>query len=126
MRTGTAATSCICVGFLMLGGLPSAAGLYAGTVIIALGNSLIFSVLMAMALSGARVRERASIISTFSSFFDLSSGLGGLTLGAVAAAAGYRASFASGAAYAAAGLGLLRLRGRAGAFSKHRELVTPD
>src|SRR6185437_15303568 len=41
MRTGTAATACVCIGFLLLAGLRSVAGLYTGTAVIALGNSLI-------------------------------------------------------------------------------------
>jgi len=110
-RTGSVATSGLALGFVIIAATGSTLGLYLGTVVVALGNSLIFPALMAMAISGAEARERASIVGTFSGFFDLSSGFGGLTLGLVASLAGYRVCFASGAAYAAAGLGLLRSRG---------------
>jgi MFS family permease len=108
MRTGTAATSTLAGGFLLIAATGSIWGLYAGTVLIAIGNSLIFPALMAMALHGLRPRDRSSTISTFSAFFDVSSGFGGISLGAVAALGGIRWAFVGGAAYAAGGLAMLR------------------
>jgi predicted MFS family arabinose efflux permease len=47
-------------------------------------------------------------VGTFSTFFDLSQGLGALILGGVAQAGGYGATFAAGAIAAYIGLVLLR------------------
>jgi MFS family permease len=63
---------------------------------------------MTLALTGVNESERASVVGTMSSFFDLSQGLGAFVLGAIAAFAGYRGAFAGGAVFAIAGLVLLR------------------
>ena len=49
----------------------SVAGLIVGAVIFAGGMSLLYPALLVMALSGAPDAERASVVRTFSSFFDL-------------------------------------------------------
>ena len=68
--------------------------------------------------SEARRRaERGSVVGTFSSFFDLSQGLGSVLVGVVAAATSYRGAFALGAVCAA--LGLVRLA------SGTRRVATP-
>ena len=48
-------------------------------------------------------------MGTFTAFFDLSFGLGAVSLGAVAAAFGYRGVFITGALVAAGGLALFML-----------------
>jgi hypothetical protein len=67
--------------------------------------------LLLLALAGAPETERASVVGTFSGFFDLSQGLGSLIVGAVASFAGYRGAFGAGAV--AAAIGIAALRGRA-------------
>jgi MFS family permease len=54
--------------------------------------------------------ERAAVVGTFTAFFDLAQGAGGIVLGGVAAIGGYQASFAGGAVCALGALALLRLR----------------
>jgi len=56
-----------------------------------------------LALGNAPETERGSVVGTFSSFFDLSQGLGSLIVGLVAAGAGYRGAFGAGAVFAAVG-----------------------
>jgi predicted MFS family arabinose efflux permease len=48
-----------------------------------------------------------AVVGTFTAFFDLAYGLGAVSLGAVAAAVGYRGAFLTGAFVAGAGLVLL-------------------
>jgi predicted MFS family arabinose efflux permease len=72
------------------------------------------------------------MIGTFTTAFDVAQGVAGLLLGAVAAAAGYRASFGAAAGFAVVGLTLLLTRvGRAPADAQaeaeaRRILDDPD
>lgn len=110
LRTGTAATTSMALGFVLVALVGDPVGLYLGTAVLAFGNSLIFPALMSMALNGSNARDRSSIVGTFTAFFDVASGLGGITLGAVAAATSYRGAFAGGGAYAFFALVLLQAR----------------
>jgi MFS family permease len=71
--------------------------------------SLLYPALMLLAITRVPDHERGSVVGTFSSFFDLSQGLGALILGVVAAASGYRGAFAGGAVFAVIGVLLLQL-----------------
>jgi hypothetical protein len=86
----------------------SVAGLVLGTVVLAAGMSLMYPALLLLALHGISESERASVVGTFSSFFDASQGLGAIICGTVAAFAGERGAFAAGAVAATAGFVLLR------------------
>ena len=116
----TIALSCGAVGLTVMAGWPTVPGLVVGTAVFAAGMSLLYPALMLLALTAVPEHERGSVVGTFSSFFDLSQGLGALILGGVAALSGYRGAFAGGAVAAAAGVVLLQLRigltsrGRAG------------
>ena len=92
-----------------MAGWPTVAGLVAGTAVFAAGMSLLYPALMLLALTAVPDHERGSVVGTFSSFFDLSQGLGALVLGGVAAASGYRGAFAGGAVAAVAGVLVLQL-----------------
>ena len=73
--------------------------------------------------------DRASVVGTFSSFFDASQGVGAFICGAVVAVVGNRGAFTTGAVCAAAGLVLLRARARSSgqvAFFVPSLLVTND
>jgi MFS family permease len=87
----------------------SVAGLVIGTAVFASGMSLLYPALMVVALAAVPDLERGSVVGTFSSFFDLSQGLGALILGGVAALSGYRGAFAGGAVAAAIGVMLLQI-----------------
>jgi predicted MFS family arabinose efflux permease len=117
--SATIALSCGAVGLTVMAGWRSVAGLVAGTAVFAAGMSLLYPALMLLALAAVPDHERGSVVGTFSSFFDLSQGLGALILGGVAALGGYRGAFAGGAVAAAIGVVLLQvgvgLKARGGA-----------
>jgi predicted MFS family arabinose efflux permease len=74
------------------------------------GMSLMYPALLLLSLDGVNDAERASVVGTFSSFFDASQGLGALICGTVVAVSGNRGAFATGAVCALAGLVVLRAR----------------
>ena len=90
------------------------AGLVVGTVVFAGGMSLMYPALLLLALHGVNDSERASVVGTFSSFFDASQGLGAFICGIVVAIVGSDSgAFTAGAVCALAGLIVLRARGGA-------------
>jgi predicted MFS family arabinose efflux permease len=108
IRSGTYALVLATGGLALMTAVRSVAGLVAGTVIFGGGMSLLYPALLVMALAGVPDTERASVVGTFSSFFDLSQGLGALVCGAAQQLLGYRAAFGTGAVLAAAGCLTLR------------------
>ena len=108
VRSGTYALVLGAIGLAVMALVPSVAGLIAGTVVFAGGMSLLYPALLVMALADVPDRERGSVVGTFSSFFDLSQGLGALVCGAAQQLLGYRAAFGTGAVLAAAGCVALR------------------
>jgi MFS family permease len=115
-RAATLALSGGVAGLALMSGWRSVAGLVAGTAVFAAGMSLLYPALLVLALTAVPDHERGSVVGTYSSFFDLSQGVGALILGGVAAVGGYRGAFAGGAVAAAIGVVLLLtgvgLRGR--------------
>ena len=86
---------------------PSVAGLIVGTILFAGGMSLMYPAMLTLALTGIDDAERASVVGTVSTFFDLSQGLGALILGGAAAVTNDQGGFLAGSLLAVAGLGLL-------------------
>jgi MFS family permease len=112
--TGSLALALVAVGVGVIAAWPTVAGLVVGTVIFSAGMSLMYPALLLLALHGVPDAERASVVGTFSSFFDASQGLGAFICGmAVAAVGNDRGAFAAGAVCAIAGFVLLRSRGGA-------------
>ena len=107
-RAGTGALVTTAAGLAVMGAWRSPAGLLVGTAVFAAGMSLLYPALLLLALDAAPDAERASVVGTFSSFFDLSQGLGALMLGGVAELAGYRGAFVAAAGLALVGLVVLR------------------
>lgn len=105
------------IGLLMIGGLRSAAGLYAGTAVYSIGIALSFPALMSLAVSGAAPHERGAVVGTFTAFLDLGFGIGPITLGVVADHFDYGGAFLAGGAIAAMGLLMLAGLGRRAAPS---------
>jgi len=122
IRAGTYALVFGAAGLAVMAGVRSVAGLLIGTVIFALGMSLLYPALLVMALSGVPDSERGSVVGTFSSFFDLSQGLGAVLCGTAQQLFGYRAAFASGAVLAAAGCVALR----SGVSRRRATAVAPE
>jgi MFS family permease len=102
-RSGVLALAATTTGMTVMAVWGTTAGLLVGTVFFAVGASLLYPALLLLALGGAPESERGSVVGTFSSFFDLSQGLGSLIVGLVAAGAGYQGAFGAGAVFAAAG-----------------------
>ncbi|HEX6312205.1 MAG TPA: MFS transporter [Acidimicrobiia bacterium] len=126
-RAGTGALVFTALGMGVMAAWRSPVGLLLGTAVFAAGMSLLYPALLVLALSAAPDGERASVVGTFSSFFDLSQGVGALMLGGVAELAGYRGSFAAAAGLAI--LGLVVLRGGIGRHApldpRHRAETAP-
>jgi predicted MFS family arabinose efflux permease len=110
VRVASAALSLLALGLGALALLRSAAGLFGGTALFALGTSLLYPSLMRLVVDATPTDERSSAVATFSIFFDLSQGLGAPALGVVVALADEPAAFAVGAALQLAALVLLRMK----------------
>lgn len=108
-RSGTLATVIIAIGLGCIAVVHRPIGLYAGTVVFALGISFHYPSLMTLVVNRATARERSAVVATFTAFFDVATGLGGLLMGSAATVGGYRAAFATGAVSALVALVLLRL-----------------
>jgi MFS family permease len=107
-QTGLVALVGAGIGILMVSALPSTAGLMAGTVVFAVGMSLLYPALLLLSLHNIADSERASVVGTFSSFFDLSTGFGAAIAGLIAEFAGYRGAFAVSGVMCLSGLFVLR------------------
>ena len=83
-----------------------------GSAIFAMGQAMGFPALMTLAVSGAPASQRGSVVATFTAFFDLSFGLGAMTLGGVADVLGYRGTFLGASVVAVAGLVMMAVRRR--------------
>jgi MFS family permease len=83
-------------------------GLYASTLLMALGGAFLYPSLMAAAVSTAPDTERSEVISSFTMFFEVGAVAGGLILGPLVALSDERSAFLGGAVFAAAGLVVLR------------------
>ena len=109
-NTGSLALLIVAVGIGLIAVWPTVVGLVVGTVVFAAGMSLMYPALLLLALDGVSDADRASVVGTFSSFFDASQGLGAFVCGAVVAVSGDRGAFTTGAVCAFAGLVVLRSR----------------
>jgi len=108
LASGTA-LGLLAAGLLTIGLWNRPLGLFVGTAAFAAGTALSFPALMTLAVERADPAERSSVIGTFSACVDVGFAIGAVTLGGVAAAAGYDAVFIAGAVSALVG-GLVLLR----------------
>ena len=110
-NAGTIALVLAAAGIATVAAWPTVAGLVVGTIILALGMSLMYPALFVLALEGVSDAERSSVVATISSFFDASQGIGAFICGAVVAVSGTNSgAFTTGAVAALCGLLLLRIR----------------
>ncbi len=107
LRGGTVALTGAGTAMIVIALFPNRGGLIVGTVIFAFGMSMMYTNLMTLALVGVDERERAAVVGTFSTFFDLSQGFGAFLVGAVVSLTSYEGGFLFGALASAAGLALL-------------------
>ncbi|MGZ4690715.1 MAG: MFS transporter [Acidimicrobiia bacterium] len=106
-RAGTAALTLGAAGLAVMAAWASIAGLVLGTILFAAGMSLMYPAMLTLALTGIDDSQRASVVGTVSTFFDLSQGLGALMLGGAAAVTNDQGGFLAGSLLALAGLALL-------------------
>lgn len=92
-RTGRIALTLIAIGLFTIGAWSVPAGLFAGTVAVAVGHALAFPSLMTLAVNAAPAGERSSVVGSFSAFTELGFLVGALSLGAVASELGYSGVF---------------------------------
>lgn len=111
-RSARYALTCSVIGLVVMAGWRDPVGLFVGAAIFSLGHSLLFPALMSVAVSGTPSSERASVVSTFTAFFDLSFGVGALSAGAISALLGYRGAFAISSLIALGGFVMLTVRAR--------------
>ncbi len=107
LRGGTVALLGAGGAMVVIAAWPSTWGLIVGTAVFAVGMSMMYTNLMTLALVGVDESQRAAVVGTFSTFFDLSQGLGAFLVGAVVDVTSYEGGFLFGAATAVAGLVLL-------------------
>jgi MFS family permease len=106
-RAGSLALVGGALGLGVMAAWSSIAGLVLGTALFAGGMSLMYPAMLTLALTGIDDSQRASVVGTVSTFFDLSQGLGALILGGAAAVTSDQGGFLAGALLAVAGLALL-------------------
>jgi MFS family permease len=103
-RAVTIALVFMLVGLAMLFLLPWPVGVFAGTVIVAIGISFNYPGLMAMVVDIVPEHERVKAISTFTMFFEIGTASGALILGTLADVSSKRGAFLGGAAFCGVGL----------------------
>lgn len=117
---GTLALGLAATGIGVIAAWASVAGLVLGTIVLAAGMSLMYPALLLLALHEVPDTERASVVGTFSAFFDLSQGVGASVCGIVAELTATRGAFVTGTLAATLGLALLRARPVAGGATAAR------
>jgi MFS family permease len=106
-KAGSLALIGVAAGLAIAAAWASVPGLVIGTAVFAGGMSLMYPSMLTLALIGIDDAQRASVVGTVSTFFDLSQGLGALILGGAAAVTSDRGGFLTGTLLAVAGLLLL-------------------
>jgi MFS family permease len=104
---GVAMTS-ILVAVLAVAALGNGLGIWIGTLFFAIGASFLYPSLLAMAVHGTTDEERVEVVASFTMFFEVGGVFGGLGLGVVGQIWGKRTIFVVAAAFAVAGLLLLK------------------
>lgn len=110
VTTARLALLSIPIGLMTLAVWRDVPGLFAGVFFLSTGQALSFPALMTLAVHRAPASERGAVLGTFTAFFDLSFGIGALTLGAISNALGYNGAFAIAAVVASLGLAQLLIR----------------
>jgi len=97
LRGGTLALGGAATAMIVIAAWPTEAGLIVGTAVFAFGMAMMYTNLMTLALVGVDESQRAAVVGTFSTFFDLSQGVGAFIVGAVVDVTSYRGGFIAGA-----------------------------
>jgi MFS family permease len=132
LRAGSWALVVGASGLVVIASFGTQAGLFAGTAVFAAGMCFMYPSMMTLALMGVDDAERASVVGTVSTFFDLSQGVGALILGGAAALSSDRGAFLVAALLALGGLVLLwsgadrRIRAAPAVARAYDELPEPE
>lgn len=108
-RTGVLATALIVAGMTGFAVTPDVVGIYLSLVPLGVGIALQYPGLLALTINRVAEDDRPRAVSTFTMFFDVSTGLGGLLVGAMASIGGYRTAFGGCAMAALVGVVCLKL-----------------
>jgi MFS family permease len=92
-RLAGTALSVAAVGLLLIGAVDTAAGLFAGTLVMAAGIAFVTPAVFAVVFGSVPAEERGSAAATTSIFIDLGLGGGPMLLGVLAAASSIPVSF---------------------------------
>jgi MFS family permease len=76
------------------------AGVYVGTVVMAIGISFMYPSLAALTIRASDPRERTAALSTYTMFFEVGTGAAGLLIGPLAQATSRRVAFGAGSGIA--------------------------
>jgi MFS family permease len=123
-RTAVGAAGCEALGLAIIGSAHSLPVAIAGAIVMGFGFSVLFPSLALMVVNAVDDARRGAALGTFTAFFDIGMGLGGLAAGTIAAVAGYPAVFWV-AAGAAAGGGILAAAGSARALRVRADIGFP-
>ncbi len=103
VRLSGSALVATALGLALIGTVPTAVGLIAGTALMAVGVAFTFPALMALAVARVSPHERGTVVGTASVFLDLAFGAAPVVLGTIAGATGYGPTFLISAGLAALG-----------------------
>lgn len=113
----TTALACVAIaaGLTVMGGWQSALGLFLGTAIFALGQSLAYPAIVLLAMARAPAAERSAVVGAVTAAVDVAIAAGAFVLGTAAELVGYNGAFLVAAVVAASGLLVLARLGTAAA-----------
>jgi MFS family permease len=115
LRLAAAALAASGVGLVIVAAVPTAAGLFIGVAVLAVGSAFLTPAVFAAIFSHVPPSQRGSAAGTASVFIDLGFSGGPVILGLVAAARGIPAAFLTAAALTGGGAVLLAARPTTGA-----------
>ncbi len=97
-------------GLIVSGIFPSATGLWAGTILFAIGVAYTFPAIVALSVIGVPPEERGAVVGTTSLFLDVAFGIAPASLGLLATSTGYPLTFVVSGGIAAVGAAFLLTR----------------
>lgn len=111
-RTLAISFVCLGVGLATIGAWQSVPGLFAGTVVFAVGQALVYPSAILLAMETSTTAERSAVVGSVGAFVDVALGFGAFFLGAIAEFTSYGEAFLVSAAIASCGLLALMMLNR--------------
>jgi MFS family permease len=113
-RTLAISFVCLGIGLATIGAWQAVPGLFAGTVVFAVGQALVYPSAILLAMEGTSTAERSAVVGSVGAFVDVALGVGAFVLGAIAEVTSYGEAFLVSAAIATSGLLALAFMSRSG------------